>query len=344
MIRRIFYCSLLLLFVLSGQGAAQAIVDRALAVDALKHTDYGLRFLRERQGDDGSWSASVEVTATALRAFLESYQRYNEADGAFITRPVSYLLDHVSPDGSIAQGGANRVRATAAALIALHATGNPAHAPVVKRAQNYLVTQQAGHARDLSRDDPGFGAIGSDLTDHFAVLEALHYSGFDRSHPLWDGAVLFITRKQVPEPAEPDGGRGFAADSGVADVPSTVAALAGLLYAGVGQEDARFRAGWDWFRQQYSTELMPGPAGPEALIAHHNALAKLFRTLGAATFDGPGGEARTWRNDLIAAVLRLYQPDGSFGDGLAGSGQAGDADFETATALGTLNHIIHSFR
>jgi hypothetical protein len=53
---------------------AQAPMDRGLAIQALKHTDYGLRFLRERQADDGSWSESVQVTALALYAFLRSYQ------------------------------------------------------------------------------------------------------------------------------------------------------------------------------------------------------------------------------------------------------------------------------
>ena len=45
---------------------------------------------------------SVGITALALRALLESPEHYAESDGAFITRPVAYLLANAKSDGSIA--------------------------------------------------------------------------------------------------------------------------------------------------------------------------------------------------------------------------------------------------
>ena len=78
------------------------------------------------------------MTALALRAFLESYRGYDESDGAFITRPIAFLLAHVNEDGSISESNQNRAYNTAVSLTALAATGNPRYADVIAGGQAYL--------------------------------------------------------------------------------------------------------------------------------------------------------------------------------------------------------------
>ena len=73
--------SLLACMSLAGPALAESNMDPALHEKAKRATDAGLHYLREQQAEDGSWSNSVGITALALRAFLESYRKYNEGDG-----------------------------------------------------------------------------------------------------------------------------------------------------------------------------------------------------------------------------------------------------------------------
>jgi len=71
-------------------------MDPEVREKARRAVDAGLHYLRVNQADDGSWSESVGVTALGLRAFLQSHRGYAEKDGAFITRPISFLLAHIN--------------------------------------------------------------------------------------------------------------------------------------------------------------------------------------------------------------------------------------------------------
>ena len=70
-------------------------------------------------------SGSVGITALSLRAFLESHRGYNEADGAFVSKQVDYLLSKVNDDGSICETLQNRSYNTAVALTARDRPGRP---------------------------------------------------------------------------------------------------------------------------------------------------------------------------------------------------------------------------
>ena len=96
-------------------------MDPTLRKQARRAVDEGLHYLRGAQAEDGSWSNSVGITAIALRAYLESHRGYSETDGAFITRPVAFILQHVNEDGSIGETNQNRSYSSAVALVALQA-------------------------------------------------------------------------------------------------------------------------------------------------------------------------------------------------------------------------------
>ena len=102
---------------LPAARAADNGMDPELRSQAKRATDNGLRYLRETQEENGSWSGSVGVTALALRAYLESHRGYTEEDGAFITRPVDFLLANVNADGSISETANNRNYNTAVAMV-----------------------------------------------------------------------------------------------------------------------------------------------------------------------------------------------------------------------------------
>lgn len=128
-----------LFLVCTGMAAqAEEQMDAELKNKAGRAVDAGLHYLRQEQADDGSWSNSVGITALALRGFLESHRGYNEGDGAFITRPVTFILNHVNEDGSISETNQNRNYNTAVAIVALQATGNPAYQDIIRGAQDFL--------------------------------------------------------------------------------------------------------------------------------------------------------------------------------------------------------------
>ena len=74
--KRLFVLSTFLMTFLPAAGAwsGEPLMDPGLHSKAKRATDEGLRYLREQQAEDGSWSESVGVTALALRAFLESHR------------------------------------------------------------------------------------------------------------------------------------------------------------------------------------------------------------------------------------------------------------------------------
>ena len=96
------------LLALATPLAAGADLDPGLREKAQHAVDAGLHYLRGTQADDGSWSKSVGITALALRAYLESHRKYAEKDGAFITRPIEFILAHVNDDDIRLCGGRSR--------------------------------------------------------------------------------------------------------------------------------------------------------------------------------------------------------------------------------------------
>lgn len=328
--------------------AAAEVVDRQLAIEAFEHSDRGLRYLRTRQAEDGSWSDSVLVTAHALRAFLESYRRYDESDGAFITRPVGYLLAHVNDDGSIAGPKEDRVRATAAALAALAATKNPAYAEAIAGARRFLATAQLDADEGIAADHPDYGGLGvgsPGLLQQLEAIEALRAADQGAAEgPLWEKAQVFVSRRQNHRAtndrdwAGDDGG--FTERPGAASTPlATHAGLAALLFAGVDKGDPRVQAAWNWIRGNYGLE--PGLTASHS-FAFYAVFAKGMRAYGETLVTGPDGTPHNWRNDLIARLLALYHPDGSWG--AEGTPPGYDRELATASSLIALNQVIHSLR
>ena len=164
--------------------------------------DAGLHYLRGHQLEDGSWAESVGVTALGLRAFLQSYRNYNESDGAFITRSVKFLLDHVNEDGSISETNQNRNYNTAVSLTALAATNNRDYDKVIQGGQQFLAQLQLDSGEGYEADHRYYGGIGyggderPDLSNQYMAVEALQATALDPNDPVWDKALVFISRSQ----------------------------------------------------------------------------------------------------------------------------------------------------
>ncbi|HHO59303.1 MAG TPA: hypothetical protein ENJ64_03600 [Thiotrichales bacterium] len=338
-------------------NAETAKMDAALKSKAERATDNGLRYLREHQAEDGSWSGSVGITALALRAFLESRRHYTEDDGPFITRPVKFLLSHVQPDGSISESINNRNYNTAVAMTALKATGNPAYDKVISNAQKFLKGLQLDEEEGYKPDHKYYGGIGyggderPDLSNAYIAVEALKSTSLDPKDPVWDKALVFISRSQNNSEtndldwAKNDGGfaymPGFSPHGDAVSYGSmTHAGLVSLLFAGIDKNDPRVQAAYKWITDNYTLDKNPGAKHNQGLFYYYNAFAKSMTAFGEAEITDSNGVKHNWRNDLARKLLSLQNSDGSWINKESPRWWEGKKDLVTAWSVIALNHVI----
>ena len=338
-------------------AVADAGLDPALVEPAKRAVDEGLHYLRGTQAADGSWSDSVGITALALRAFIESPRGYNEADGAFITRPVKFLLDHVNPDGSISETNQNRSYNTAVAVQALDATKNPSYAKAIAGAQQFLKDHQIDEGEGYDPSHAYYGGIGyggderPDLSNVYMAVEALHTTDLDPKDPSWAKALAFISRCQ--NNSETNDQTWAANDGGFTYMPGmsphggsgsyggmTSAGLLSLLFAGVDKNDPRVKAAHDWIRGNYSVEESPGAKKGQGLYYYYNVFAKAMAAYGEPTLTDTQGATHNWRNDLAKKLIELRHPDGSWVNAESPRWWEGDPNLVTAWSVIALNQVL----
>lgn len=350
--------SILLLFSLPLSAyAATSDMDSELKNKARRATDNGLRYLREHQAEDGSWSSSVGITALALRAFLESPRQYNEADGPFITRPIAFLLSHVKEDGSISETINNRNYNTAVSITALKATGNPAYDKTIQNGQNFLRGLQLNEKTGFAPEHKYYGGIGyggderPDLSNAYMAIEALKATSLERNDPVWDKALIFVSRSQNNSEtndldwAKNDGGfaymPGYSPHGDAVSYGSmTHAGLISLLFSGVDKNDPRIKAAYRWITSNYTLDSNPGAKHNQGLFYYYNAFAKSMMAYGESEVIDSKGIKHNWRNDLARKLLSLQGDDGSWVNHDSPRWWEGNRDLVTAWGVISLNHVV----
>jgi squalene-hopene/tetraprenyl-beta-curcumene cyclase len=333
-------------------------MDPELRERAQRAVDAGLHYLRNKQADDGSWSDSVGVTALGLRAFLQSHRGYSEKDGAFITRPIAFLLAHVNDDGSISETNQNRNYNTAVSLVALAATGNDEYDEVIRGGQKFLGELQIDEEEGYESDHAYYGGIGyggderPDLSNAYMALEGLRASSMDPDDPVWDKALTFVSRAQNrsesndQEWAGNDGGftymPGYSPHKGTASYGGmTAAGLLALLFAGADKDDPRVQAAYDWIRANYTLEENPGATdGVQGLYYYYNVFSKSMSAYGDPIVTGTDGTEHNWRNDIARKLVSLQQDDGSWVNPDSPRWWEGNPELVTAWSVIALNAAL----
>ncbi len=351
--------SLLLSAVSTGLLADSNGMDPEIRSKAKRAVDAGLHYLRTHQQENGSLSNSVGVTALGLRAFLQSHRGYKESDGAFITRPIQFLLEHVNDDGSISETNQNRNYNTAVCMTALAATNNDRYAEVLAGARNFLKGLQIDEGDGYESDHAYYGGIGyggderPDLSNAYMALEGLRASATDPDDPVWKKALIFVSRSQNrsesndQEWAANDGGftymPGFSPNGGTASYGGmTSAGLLSLLFAGVDKEDPRVQAAYDWIRANYTLEYNPGSeGGTQGLYYYYNVFAKAMSAYGADMVVDSDGTAHNWRNEIATKLMDLQNDDGSWVNPDSPRWWEGNKDLVTAWSVIALNAAIN---
>jgi squalene-hopene/tetraprenyl-beta-curcumene cyclase len=350
------FAALFSLLVVPVATQAAEPMDPELRKKAKRAADAGLHYLRGNQREDGSWAGSVGVTALGLRAFLQSHRGYDESDGAFITRPVAFLKAHVNEDGSISETNQNRNYNTAVCLTALAATNNDEHAAVIKGGQDYLKRLQIGPEEGYEKGHRYYGGIGyggderPDLSNQYMAVEALRATAVDSDDPVWEKALVFISRSQNRSEsndqawATNDGGftymPGFSPHGGTGSYGGmTHAGLLALLFAGVDKSDPRVQAAYDWIREHYTLDENPGAKNNSGLFYYYNVFAKSMYAMGEDIVVDGAGVKHNWRNDLARKLMSLQEKDGSWSNTWSTRWWEGEKDLVTAWSVIALNYV-----
>ncbi|MFB3077668.1 MAG: prenyltransferase/squalene oxidase repeat-containing protein, partial [Lysobacterales bacterium] len=191
-----------------------------------------------------------------------------------------------------------------------------------------------------------------DLSNAYMALEGLRASAVDDDDPVWEKALLFVSRSQNrsesndQEWAANDGGftymPGFSPNGGTSSYGGmTAAGLLSLLFAGVDKDDPRIQAAYDWIRANYTLEHNPGSdGGVQGLYYYYNVFSKSMAAYGDDILVDTNGDEHNWRNDIARKLLGLQNEDGSWVNPDSPRWWEGNKDLVTAWSVIALNAAL----
>lgn len=322
--------------------------------------DRGVKFLRSRQDAKGGWSTQREpgITALVVTALLRSGQV--PPGDPMVTRAFKYLEGFIGAKGGLSEAP-HANYSTSIALVAFQqANVNGRYDRVIKAGQDFLKSMQWDESEGKPRDDPFYGGAGygggnsrPDLSNTAFFMEALRDTGLPADDPNLQKALVFVSRCQNLKSEFNDqawagkindggfiytaaqGGSSMAgkeANGGLRSYGSmTYAGLKSMIYAGLSREDPRVKAALTYITRHYSLEENPG-LGQQGLYYYYHTFAKTMSVLETPTITDAGGVSHDWRAELVAALAKRQQADGSWVNS-ADRFMEGDPNLVTAYAL-----------
>lgn len=334
-----FLCSAWIATALETATAKDARVDAAKVSAAI---DRGCDFLRQSQGQDGSWSGSggPGITAIVGAALMRSGR---SADDPVVAKALKYLEANTHPDGGVYQKGSNHKNyETCLALVCFHeANKDHRYDKVVAGAEKFVKKEQWDEDEGKSESDMSYGGAGygsasrPDLSNTAFLVDALHSIGRGPDDPAIKKALIFVSRCQNLESKENtspfaakvnDGGfyytvaggggnpdpAGKTADGGLRSYGSmTYSGLKSMIYAGVSKDDPRVKAAYKWVSDHYTLDENPG-MGPNGLYYYYHTFAKALDAIGNPTITDAAGKTHDWRADLANHFVANQNADGSW--------------------------------
>lgn len=308
-------------------------------------------------GGYGSYVSDVGITALVIHSLARSPRRYEEEDGPFMSAAVDLLLANRHKDGSIYEKGRGLWNyKTTMSILALSALDKnrkePRYGEVIVGARDFIVGLQCSeestplpYDRDKNRN--AFGGIGygsdrrPDLSNTQFALEALQAGGLAEDSDVFQRVQLFLGRCQnhsqndmldgKARKSTGDGGffyqpgeskAGVIKDeSGVEALRSygsmTYAGVKSYIYAGLGKDDPRVQAAWEWIRNNFTVDENPGMAtevdpsrGQMGLYYYYVVMARTFEVLEVKQFQDGSGKTIDWVQELGRKLLSLQHKDG----------------------------------
>ena len=341
----------------------------AIKSDLKASINQGVKFLRYVQ-KDGRWLNHPGVTSLCLQAIFGCHRNYNEKDGPWIREPMEYLLSTQQDDGAFYDPKSRtptKNYSTALAILALKASGNPAHESAIKKAQDFLVKVQCDEGEKYDAEkDYFYGGIGyggderPDLSNLQLALEALHASGLSEDHPAFKKAMVFIRRCHDVEGNEMEwagstGGFAYSPDDPTnANLPTTkgegqvvvpygsmtFAGLKSLIFCNVEKDDPRVQQALKWVGRNFSVTEHPN-FGQNSIYYYYQTMAKALEVAGVEKIAKEDGTSIDWKLDLARELIARQGSDGHWVNS-SKKYMEGVPELFTAYALNALNVIYNS--
>lgn len=355
-LKTVFACLALLLTAAPPGATAAPDIDPKLADAAKKSVDRGLRFLRGKQEENGSYGNHVGLTAMALLAFAESHRDYKIDEGPFVSRAAEWLASQARADGAIT-GDATPTYNTALAIMALQALDPKKYAKQIEGGQKFLVRYQSDEDQKYKKSDKFYGGIGyggderPDLSNLQYALEALKKTDYDPKSDVWKKAQVFISRTQNRSEsndqawAADDGGFVYAPGQSPAGGTRSYGAMSfaglkSLIFTEAKKSDPRVQAAWDWIKKNYDFNQHPG-MGTTSYFYYLQTAAGALEAFGEKFVPDEKGRKRNWAQDLVTRIMSLQRDDGSWVNENPKYWE-GNPLLSTARAVVAMNHALRA--
>jgi squalene-hopene/tetraprenyl-beta-curcumene cyclase len=315
-----------------------AVVDKAVA------------YLQSSQEPGGGWSTSSNIgVAGVVTTGLLKTGRVTP-DDPIAAKALKYIESLVNPEKGHIAGKDPKVQlqnyVTSVNVMALVAANRAdKYKAIIGDAVKFLKKLQWDEAQGKDRKDDFFGGVGydskerPDLSNMQFFLDAMKDAGVSKDDPAMQKALAFVSRCQnlkseyndrpwsgkindgsfiytpasggvtkVDDNAKPENGLpGYGS--------MTYAGIKSMIYCGVSKDDPRVKKALEWIRKNYSLDKNPGMPGTRAewgLFYYYHTMAKCLDVLGDDYVVDDKGVKHNWRADLIAALAKRQQSNGSF--------------------------------
>lgn len=294
-------------------------------------------YLAQAQGADGAFTAPG-VTSVVTTGLLRNGR---SADDPLVARSLKYLEGMVQPNGGVYQPDSlyRNYETCLAMLCFTEANRDGRYDKLLKNADRFIKQEQWDESEGHDRSSMYYGGAGygrherPDLSNTQFLIEALKAAGNGPDDEAMQKALVFVSRCQNLETehnttdfarTNPDGGfyytiaaggssmAGETPEGGLRSYGSmTYAGLKSMIYAGVGPDDPRVKAAFDWIRKHYDLETNPGMAD-NGLYYYYHTFAKALNAMGVDKVEDADGVKHDWRRELRQELLSRQRPDGSW--------------------------------
>ncbi|MBX9677623.1 MAG: terpene cyclase/mutase family protein [Gemmataceae bacterium] len=325
-----------------AQGADAKTYDAIVARSA--------KFLASSQEENGGWSTSKSpgVTGIVLTGLLRSGAATPADPSA--AKALKYIEGLVNADKKHIAGQDPKVQllnyVTSVNVMALvSANQEKRYQAVIGNAVEFLKKLQWDEGENKTEKDDFFGGAGydsksrPDLSNTQFFLDALIAAGVPKDDPALKKALVFVSRSQnLKSEANDQPWAGKINDGSFIYTPSTggvtkvidkanedgslpgygsmtYAGIKSMIYCGVGKDDPRVKKAYEWIQNNYSVEGNPGM--PEVrsqwgLYYYYHTMAKTLDVLDVDYVVDGKGVKHDWRKDIVEALAKRQQADGSF--------------------------------
>ncbi len=332
-------------------------------------------YLKTTQDKTGGWSTgkSPGVTGVVLTGLLRTGRV--TANDPLAGKALKYIEGLVNAKAGHIAGKDAKVQlqnyVTAINVMALQAANRPEkYKAVIGDAVAFLKKLQWDEGEGKTPQDDYYGGAGydsksrPDLSNTQMFLDALKAAGLPPNDPAFLKAAQFVSRCQNRKSEHNmlpwaglinDGSFIYTAATGgvtkVIDKPGPDGALPGygsmtyagiksLIYCGVPKTDARIQTALAWIKKHYSVDAnsgMPETRKAWGLYYYYHTMAKCLDALGLDYVVDDKGVKHDWRADIVAALAKRQNKDGSWRNGVPNWMEA-DPNLSTGYALMALSY------